>query len=189
VYAEGGPESGAELPVGIARLPLGNLSPWFCVTRLMEGYLPSSSLGRCRVLVLMVDDTERIDMLSEALRGDNDVLDAWCLRLAAWRRLGECAPNSRLISRLELEALSCCGAGVMLTPTACGGGPEAGRAREGCWSKGFDWDWEMSVGEVAYEAVDEPEVRALPRDLPLSPRVPLPEKVAVKKLDMAACER
>lgn len=186
MYAEGGPESGVELPVGMARLPLGNRSGWGCVRRLIEGYLPSSSFGRCKVLVLIVDDTERIDMLSEPLRGESDVLDTWCLRLAAWRRPGECAaPNSRLISRLELDALSCCCAGTMPMPRACV--PGAGSAREGCWSKGFGW--ERSVGEVACEAVDEADVRALPRDLPLSPREPLPDKVAVKKLDMAACER
>lgn len=46
------------------------------------------------------------------------------------------------------------------------------------------------MGEVAaWDADDEAEVRVLARDLALSPRLPLPDKVAVKKLDMAACER
>lgn len=74
----------------------------------MEGYRPSSSLGRCNVLVLMFDDTERIEALSDALRGERDVLDTWCLRFApACKRPGE-APNSApaprpLSSRLELD--------------------------------------------------------------------------------------
>lgn len=72
----------------------------------MEGYLPSSSFGRWTVLLLIVDETERIDMLSEFLRGERDALETWCVRLIAWRRLGECAPNSRLISKLELNSSS-----------------------------------------------------------------------------------
>lgn len=46
------------------------------------------------------------------------------------------------------------------------------------------------MGEVACEADDEEaDVRVLVLDLPLSPLLPLPESVAVKKLDMAACQR
>lgn len=40
-----------------------------------------------------------------------------------------------------------------------------------------------------WEADDDAEVRVLDRDLALSPLLPLPDKVEVKKLDMAACER
>lgn len=75
----------------------------------MLGYLPNSSFGRCTVDVLIDDDTERMDMLSDALRGDNDVLDILGLRPLACNRPGDVAPNSapaRLASsRLELEAL------------------------------------------------------------------------------------
>lgn len=138
MYAEGGPESGVELPVGIARLPLGSRSPWFCWTRVIVGYRPSSSLGRCKVELLIDDDTERMDALSDALRGESDELDTWCLRLApACKRPGE-APNSAparpLRSRLELDLpMSSLEAGVTIVLTR-EGVEEVGNAREGCCS-------------------------------------------------------